>query len=115
MSDYVHGDKIGRDKYVQNGPHSTFTVIHRQDISQQELADAVSELNAFVTRLRQQGVVAPDGSISNPGAVVAAVEREPGNLQAVARAIAGGAKNAVLSMVKDGVAALVIGLLGAVA
>ena len=58
------------------------------------------------------GAVAADGTVTDPGAVVAAVQARPGRLQAVGRAVAGGAKEAVLAAVKSGVAALVVALLG---
>jgi hypothetical protein len=112
MSDYVFGDKIGRDKYTQNGEHNTFTVNNSDGVSRAELDAAVAELHAFVAQLTRDGVVAPDGSVTDPGAVVAAVESQPGRLKALGSVIAGGAKDAVLSVVRDGVAALIVALVG---
>lgn len=77
-----------------------------------ELDAAVAELRAFVAQLTHDGVVAADGSVTNPGAVVAAVESQPGRLKALGSAIAGGAKDAVLSVVQGGVAALIVALVG---
>ncbi|MEW9533856.1 hypothetical protein [Microbispora sp. NPDC049125] len=112
MADYVFGDKVGRDKYSQSGHHNTFTVTNSGEVSRAEVDAAVAELRAFVAQLTRAGVVAPDGSVTDPGAVVAAVESHPGRLKALGGAIAGGAKDAVLSVVKDGVAALIVALVG---
>jgi hypothetical protein len=110
MSDYVFGDKIGRDKYTQSGNHNTFTVTNSDGVSRAELDAAVAELRTFVAQLTRDGVVAADGSVTNPGAVVAAVESQPGRLKALGSAIADGAKDAVLSVVQGGVAALIVAL-----
>ncbi|MDF5756046.1 hypothetical protein [Spongiactinospora sp. TRM90649] len=110
MPDYVFGDKVGRDKYTQSGNNNTFTVNNSEGVSRADLDAAVAELRAFVTRLTRDGVVAPDGTITDPGAVVAAVEAEPGRLRALGTAVAGGAKDAVLAVVREGVAALVVAL-----
>jgi len=112
MSDYVFGDKVGRDKYTQSGDHNTVTVTNSGGVSRAELDAAVAELRAFVAQLTRDGVVAADGSVADPGAVVAAVESQPGRLKALGSAIAGGAKDAVLSVVRDGVAALIVALVG---
>jgi hypothetical protein len=111
MSEYVFGDKVGRDQYKQSGDHNTFTV-NSDRVSRAQLDAAVAELRAFVAELTRDGVVAADGSVTDPGAVVAAVESQPGRLKALGSAIAGGAKDAVLSMVRDGVAALIVALVG---
>ena|SRR5215468_7296399 len=112
MPDYIFGDKVGRDKYTQTGNHNTFTVTNSAEVSRAELDAAVAELRAFLAQLTRDGVLAADGSVTDPGAVVAAVESQPGRLQALGRAIAGGAKDAVLSVVRDGVAALIVALVG---
>lgn len=112
MSDYVLGDKVGRDMYKQSGDYNTFTVTNSAGVSRTELDAAVAELRSFVAQLTRDGVVAADGSINDPGAVVAAVESQPGRLKLLGSAIAGGAKEAVLSVVKDGVAALIVALVG---
>ncbi|MCF3135068.1 hypothetical protein [Streptomyces olivochromogenes] len=112
MSDYVYGDKIGRDKNVQNGSNNNFTVNNSQGLSAPELDAAISELRSFVAQLTRDGVVAADGSVTDPGAVVAAVQSQPGRLQAVGRAVAGGAEQALLSAVQGGVAALIAALVG---
>jgi hypothetical protein len=112
MSDYVFGDKVGRDKYAQSGDHNTFTVTHTGEVSRAEVDAAIAELRGFVAQLTREGVVAADGSVTDPAAVVAAVESQPGRLKALGRAIAGGAKDAVLSVVRDGVAALIVALVG---
>ncbi|MGH3975264.1 MAG: hypothetical protein ACRDS9_18335 [Pseudonocardiaceae bacterium] len=112
MSDYVLGDKIGRDKYTLSGNHNTVMVTNSGGVSRAELDTAVAELRAFVAQLTRDGVVAADGSVTNPGAVVAAVESQPGRLKALGSAIASGAKDAVLSVVPDGVAALIVALVG---
>lgn len=110
MSDHVFGDKVGGNQYKQTGDHNTFTVNNSADVSRQELDAAVSELHAFIAQLARDGAVGADGTVTDPGAVVAAVESQPGRLRALGRAIAGGAKDAVLSVVKDGVAALIVAL-----
>lgn len=112
MSDYVVGDKIGRDNYTQGGKHNTFTVTNSGGVSRAEVDAAVAELRAFVAQLTRDGVVAADGSVTDPGAVVAAVKSQPGRLKALGSAIAGGAKDAVLSVVRGGVAALIVALVG---
>jgi hypothetical protein len=112
MSDYVYGDKIGRDKYTQSGDHNIVTVTNSDGVSRAELDAAVTELRAFIAQLTRDGVVAADGSVTDPGAVVAAVESRPGRLKALGRAIASGAKDAVLSVVQSGVAALIVALVG---
>ncbi|MEO3855355.1 hypothetical protein [Acrocarpospora sp. B8E8] len=113
MSDYVYGNKIGRDSYVQTGAGSSFTVNNTgEGMSRAEVDAAVAELRAFIATLTRAGLVTPEGAVSDPGAVVAAVESEPGRLRALGTAIAGGAKEAVLSAVQSGVAALIVALVG---
>lgn len=112
MPDHVYGDNVGGDKYVQGGSHNTFTVNKSGGVPRSEVDAAVAELRAFIAQLTRDGAVAADGSVTDPGAVVAAVESQPGRLQALGRAIAGGAKDAVLSAVQSGVAALIAALVG---
>jgi hypothetical protein len=112
MPDYVFGDKIGRDKYTQSGDHNVMTVTNSDGASRAEVDAAVAELRAFVAQLTRDGVVSADGSVTDPGAVVAAVESQPGRLKALASALANGAKDAVLSVVQGGVAALIVALVG---
>lgn len=111
MSDYVFGDKVGRDKYSQTGDHNTFTVTNLGEVSRAEV-DAIAELRTFITQLRRDGLVAADGSVTDPAKVVAAVESHPGRLKALGKAIAGGAKDAILSVVRDSVATLIVALVG---
>lgn len=112
MSDNVFGDKIGRDTYTLRGNHNTVTVTNSGEVSHAERDAAIAELRAFIAQLTRDGVVAADGSVTNPGAVVAAVASQPGRLQALGSAIARGAKDAVLSVVQGGVAALIVALVG---
>jgi hypothetical protein len=111
MSDFVFGDKVGRDQF-KAGDHSKFTVTTSDGVSRGELDAAVVELRAFIAQLTRDGVITADGSVADPGAVVAAVESQPGRLKALASAVAGGAKDAVLSIVRDSVAALIVALVG---
>jgi hypothetical protein len=112
MSEYVYGDKVAGDQFKQTGSHSTFTVNKSAGVSRPELDAAVAELRAFIAQLARSGAVAPDGSVTDPGAVVAAVESQPGRLRGLGSALAGGAKDAILSTVRDGVAALIVALVG---
>src|SRR5262245_13738309 len=112
MSDYVFGDKVGRDQYKQDGDHNIFTVTNSGEVSRAELDAAIAELRTFVAELTRDGVVAADGSVTDPAAVVAAVESQPARLKALAKAIAGGAKDAVLSVVREGVASVIVALVG---
>jgi hypothetical protein len=112
VSDYIFGDKIGRDKIEQKGQRNKFTVNNREGLSVDELDAAVAELRGFVDQLRSAGVVAADGSVTDRGAVVQAVQSESSRLKELTKAIASGAKNAVLSLVKDGVADLIVGQIG---
>ena len=113
--DVVIGDKVGRDQINQRGHHNTLNVRTVEAAGSDEVAAAAAELRAFISRLSAQGLVAPDGSVTDPGGVVHAVEAEKtehGGLRTLTAAIAGGAKDAVLDLVKGGVAALVTALLG---
>ena len=99
-------------QYTQNGVNNTFTVNNSDGVSRAELDTAVAELRAFVAQLTRDGAVAADGTVTDPAAVVAAVESQPGRLRALGDAIAGGAKDAVLSLVQGGVATLIVALVG---
>jgi hypothetical protein len=80
------------NQYNQSGHHNQMNVSNT--VSNSDVDAAVAELRAFVEHPRRTGPVAPDGTVTNPATVV------------------GGAKDAVLSVVKAGVAALVVALLG---
>lgn len=111
MPDYHFGDNVsGGIQYKQTGS-GNFTV-NNAGVSRDELYAAVTELRAFIAQLTSEGIVSPDGSVKDPGAVVAAVKSKPGHLRALGDAIAGGAKDAVLSIVKGGVASLIVALAG---
>jgi hypothetical protein len=112
MSDYVFGDKVGRDKNTQSGDHNTLTVTNMGEVSRAEVDAAIAELRTFIAQLRRDGLVTADGSVTDPAAVVTAVKSHPGRLKALAKAIAGGAKDAVMSVVRDGVATLIVALVG---
>jgi hypothetical protein len=114
MGDFVGGDKAGRDIYKQSGDHNTQWVTHSEGVSRAELDAAVTELRSFVAELTRAGLVTRDGTVTDPGAVVAAVNSQPNRFQALGRAIAGGAKDAVLSVVQGGVATLVAALVAQV-
>ncbi|MEV0791916.1 hypothetical protein [Kribbella sp. NPDC050459] len=111
MSDYVFGNKAGRDQIIQGGEHNTLNV-SRGGVSQDDVDTAVAELRAFVAELTRAGIVSPDGSVTDPGAVVAAVQSHPRRLKALTTALAAGAKDTVLAAVKSGVATLIVALLG---
>lgn len=110
MSDYHYGDNISGTQYKQTGS-GNFTV-NNSGVSRNEVDAAVAELRAFIAQLTREGVVSQDGTITDPGAVVAAVRSRPGHLRALGNAVAGGAKEAVLSIVKGGVASLIVALAG---
>jgi hypothetical protein len=112
VSDHVRGDKIGRDQYRQSGRDNKMTVNNTREPSTTEIQAAAAELRTFIAQLSAKGMVAPDGSVTDPAGVVEAVQSQPGRLRALAAAIAGGAKDAVLDLVKDGVATLIAGLVG---
>jgi hypothetical protein len=106
VSDIVYGNKAGT--YNQYGDQ---TINHNQgSASPAEVDAAIAELRAMIAQLTRQGAVAADGSVTDPGAVVAAVEENPGRLRALAAAVGRGAKDAVLSVVQDGVASFVVAL-----
>lgn len=107
MADNVYGNQ-----YKQTGSKSVFTVNNSAGMSGADVDAAVAELRAFITHLTRSGAVGPDGTVTNPAAVVAEVETNRTRLGALGRAVLGGAKDAVLAAVKDGVAALVVALLG---
>ncbi|WP_066360995.1 hypothetical protein [Herbidospora mongoliensis] len=107
MGDYIGGDKVGRDKYV-GGSGAVFHVTNNE--GQVDVGAAVAELRSLIAQLGRDGAIAPDGSLIDPGAVVAAVQEQPGRLRALATAVAGGAKDAVLSIVQGGVASLIVAL-----
>jgi len=110
VPDYVFGDSVGRDKIAQKGHHNKFTINNSGDVSADDIAAAVAELQDFVEQLRRTGAVAANGSVTDPGAVVRAVHSEPSRLKALTKAVANGAKDAVLSVVRDGVSGLIVGL-----
>ncbi|MFE0514391.1 hypothetical protein [Streptomyces sp. NPDC058964] len=109
MSDYVRGDKVTGTQYKQVGDHNV-QAVNGAGLSRAELDAAVEELRSFIVDLHSAGMVSPDGTVVDPGAVVAAVHLQPRRLQALGRAVAAGAKEAVLAVVQGGVAALVAGL-----
>lgn len=112
MPEYIGGDMVGRDKITQRGRGNSLTVNNSGGVSQAEIDAAADELRAFIAQLRRDGIVSADGGVTDPVAVVGRVQSQPGRLKALSRAIAGGAKDAVLSLVKDGVADLVVALVG---
>ncbi|MBN0043210.1 hypothetical protein JS756_03660 [Streptomyces actuosus] len=105
----MHGDKVGRDQY-KAGDNTHITVTDQESLSRAEIDAAIAELRAFIDELTARGLVASDGSVLDPGAVVAAVNSQPGRLQALGRAVSSGARDAVLSAVQGGMAALVAAL-----
>ncbi|SDL01786.1 hypothetical protein SAMN05421806_11687 [Streptomyces indicus] len=109
QGDVVHGDKVGRDQY-RPGDHARITVTNQEAVSGAEINAAIAELRAFLSELADRGAITADGSVTDPGAVVTAVQAEPGRLRALTRAVAGGAREAVLSAVQGGVAAMVTAL-----
>ncbi|TKK86837.1 hypothetical protein FDA94_20475 [Herbidospora galbida] len=98
----------GRDTFNVRD-QGNVTVNNRGD-DRVDVAAAVAELRALIAELGREGAVAPDGSVADPGAVVAAVQEQPGRLRALGAAVAGGAKDAVLSIVQGGVASLIVAL-----
>jgi len=111
MTDYVFGDKFHGNKNSQDGHHNTF-IVNNSAPSRDELEAAIVELRAFIARLTSDGVVAPDGTVTDPAAVVQAVETQSGTIRTLGRAVAGGAKDAILTAVREGVAAVVVALVG---
>ncbi|MFI9813205.1 hypothetical protein [Saccharothrix variisporea] len=108
--EFVFGDKVGRDVYRQSGQNNSITVDNARSASPEKLEEAVTELRAFIAQLTRDGVVGEDGTVADPAELAAAVEAEPSRLPALRNAIAGGARDGVLSVVKDGVAALIVAL-----
>ncbi|MFF4359044.1 hypothetical protein [Streptomyces sp. NPDC001604] len=94
------------------GSGNTFRIDNSPGVSSAELDAAVGELRAFVAQLTREGVVAADGSVTDAGTVVTAVRSRPERLRKLARAIAGGASDAVPAAVQGGVATLVTALVG---
>ncbi|WP_033436549.1 hypothetical protein [Saccharothrix sp. NRRL B-16314] len=110
MSDVVGGDKIGGDSYKIKGRDNSITIHKSTAQSREELDEAVAELRAFITQLKNDGIVNENGTIIEPGALVTAVESHPGKLRTLRTAVASGAKDAILTAVKDGVATVIVGL-----
>jgi hypothetical protein len=112
IGDRFDGDKVGGDKNIQiGGAGNTINTTRYEGGASVDAA--VAELRAFIAELTRDGVVTPDGTVANPGAVVQAVEAGRGRLRALGAAIADGAREAVLRTVQGGVAALVVALLAA--
>ena len=109
MSDSVYGDKV-HTQYKQVGDNNVQHITHSEGFSRTDLNAAIEELRSFVVALHRAGLVSPDGTVVDPGAVVTAVQSHPNRLQALGRAVTAGAKDAVLAVVQGGVAALVAGL-----
>lgn len=107
MADNVYGNQ-----YKQTGSNSVFTVNNSAGVSGADVDAAVAELRAFITHLTRSGAVSPDGTVTDPTTVVTEVESNKARLGALGKAVLGGAKDAVLAVVKGGVAALVVALLG---
>ena len=110
MPNYIFGDSVGRDSIEQGGHHNRLTITNSEGASTHDLNAAITELHDFVEQLRSAGIVAGDGSVTNPGALVVAVQSQPCRLKALTKAIASGAKDAILSVAKDSVSALIVGL-----
>lgn len=106
------GHRFGKKARIGRNVDMSIRSENTVGVGRDEVDAAVAELREFVEQLRRDGVVAPDGSVTDPGAVVAAVQSQPGRLKALAHAIGAGAKDAVLSVMRDGVADLVVGLVG---
>jgi hypothetical protein len=102
---------VGGDQFIQGGSNNTFNVT-KGAVDAAGVDAAVAELRSFIGSLQRVGAVAADGTVTRPDAVVQAVENHGGRLRALAGAVAGGAKDAVLKAVQGGVAALVVALLG---
>jgi hypothetical protein len=112
MSDTVFGDKVsGGTQNKQIGDRNVMNN-YSGGVSPAGVDAAVAELRALIAELTRDGVIDAGGGVKDPGAVVAAVESQPGRLRALGTAVAGGAKEAVLSVVKDGVAQLIVALVG---
>ncbi|WP_061294887.1 hypothetical protein [Herbidospora cretacea] len=107
MGDHVIGGKAGRDVYNVAG-HGRVSVNNASE--RVDVEAAVAELRALIARLDREGAIGADGSVVDPGAVVAAVQEQPSRLRALAAAVGGGATDAVLSIVQSGVASLIVAL-----
>lgn len=122
MGDTFSGDKFTGDGYtvnkagrdlnqVANGSNTVNN--HEGGVPSAQLDAAVAELRALIARLARDGAVTEDGTaITDPAAVVAAVQDHPTRLQALGAAVSSGAKDAILATVQGGVAAMVVALLG---
>ncbi|EFC84301.1 hypothetical protein FrEUN1fDRAFT_2601 [Parafrankia sp. EUN1f] len=115
MGDVFSGDKFTGQGYTVNkaGRDINQVVSNHQAGSAAQLDAAVGELRALIAQLIRDRAVTPDGEVvADPAAVIAAVRDNPSRLQELGAAVAGGAKDAVLSIVQGGVAAMVVALLG---
>lgn len=112
MSNYCGGDHVGRDKFEQHGHDNRIEVTNYGAVSQADIDAALTELRDFVAELKKTGAVTEEGAVTDPGAVVNAVNTGRGRLQALTRAIADGAKDAITSTISDGVSALIVALIG---
>jgi hypothetical protein len=82
-------------------------------VGRADLEAAVAELRSLIAELTRAGAVTADGTVRDPAAVVHAVQERPSRFRALAKAIGAGAKDAVLSVVQGGVAAMIVALVGA--
>jgi hypothetical protein len=112
MSDFIIGDKVGHDKISVSGHHNALNISNPPDVRPADLDAAIAELRSLIAQLSHDGVVDADGTITDPGAVIAAVETQPGRFKALGKAITGGAKDAILSVVQGSVAEWIVALLG---
>jgi len=87
--------------------------VGNKTVGRADLDAAVAELRSLVAELTRAGAVAADGTVRDPAAVVNAVQEQPSRFRALAKAIGAGAKDAVLSVVQGGVAAMIVALVGA--
>ena len=115
MGDRVYGDKVGGNVFHGNistsGAGASINISGSQTLSGHDVDEAIAELRVMIAELMRAGVVAPDGSVTRPDALIDTVKSNPSKLRALAKAVAGGAKDAILSVVKDGVAKLIIALI----
>ncbi len=107
MGDTVHGSQ-----YKQTGSRSEMTVHNSAGTTSADVDAAITELRAFIEHLTRTGAVGPEGQVNDPAAVVAEVETNRSRLSALGKAVLGGAKDAVLAAVQDGVGLLIVALLG---
>lgn len=108
---HAGGDIVFGDNHKVTGRNNTMVVNHTEGISPAELDTAVAELRSLVTRLESEGLVRPDGSVADPGAVVDAVKVRAGGLATLGKAVKSGAGEALTAAVKGGAAQLVVALL----